>query len=148
MPDFQPRDPDFEARVRASFARQSFMAAIGAEMIFVTPGEVHLCAQHREDLTQQHGLFHGGITAALADTAAGFAALTLFEPGKGVLTAEFKINLMAPALGETMIARGRVVRPGKSLTVCHSDVISARAGNETVVATALLTMMQVDSVKD
>lgn len=88
----QPQDPDFEARVRESFARQAAMATIGAELARVAPGEVEIRLPYREDLTQQHGFLHAGIVAAVADSACGYAALTLMPPGAGVVSVEFKVK--------------------------------------------------------
>ena len=144
----QPRDPEFEARVRRSFGRQKFMSYLGANLVHVAPGEVDIALPHRAELTQQHGFFHAGSTATIADTAAGYAALTLFPPGTGVLTTEFKINLLRPAEGETLVARGRVLRGGKTLTICRSDVYGVQDGQEVHVATALLTMMCLEGVED
>jgi uncharacterized protein (TIGR00369 family) len=148
MHAFTPRDPDFEARVRASFARQAFMAHLGIDISHVAPGEVDLVVPFRESLTQQHGYFHAGVTATIADSAAGYAALSLFSPGTGVLTTEFKINLLAPGKGERLIARGRVVKPGRTLTVCRADVAALSDGSETLIATGLFTMMQVEGLAD
>ena len=148
MSAFTPRDPDFDGRVRASFARQAFMAHIGAKIVHLAPGEADLVCAARAELTQQHGYFHAGVTSSIADSAAGYAALSLFEPGTGVLTTEFKINLVAPAKGERLIARGRVIRPGRTLTICRSDVFAAAGGSETLCATALLTMMQLAALSD
>jgi uncharacterized protein (TIGR00369 family) len=148
MTAFDPRDPDYARRARASFARQAFMRHIGAEIVHLAPGAVDLVCPARPELTQQHGFFHAGVTSSIADSAAGYAALSLFEPGSGVLTTEFKINLVAPAKGERLIARGRVIRPGRTLTICRSDVYGAEEGSETLCATALLTMMQVPGLND
>lgn len=148
MPPFIPRDPKFEARVRASFARQAFMAHLGVGISHLTAGEVDLVVPFRDSLTQQHGYFHAGVTATIADSAAGYAALSLFAPGTGVLTTEFKINLLAPGKGDRLIARGRVVKPGRTLTVCRSDVAAWSGGAETLVATGLFTMMQVEGLAD
>ncbi|MEP7028507.1 MAG: PaaI family thioesterase [Candidatus Eisenbacteria bacterium] len=120
--DFAPRDPDFEARVRASFARQRFMATCGARIERVAPGEVELRFDHREDLTQQHGFVHAGVLATVADSACGYAALTLMDADSAVLSVEFKINLLAPAAGAQFRVVGRVVRAGRTLTVCAAEV--------------------------
>ena len=148
MNSFVPRDPDYDRRVRASFARQAFMAHIGAEIVYLAPGAVDLACAARPELTQQHGFFHAGVTGSIADSAAGYAAFSLFEPGTGVLTTEFKINLVAPAKGARLIARGRVIRPGRTLTICRSDVFAVDEGTEALCATALLTMMQLASLHD
>mgnify|MGYP006171815463 FL=1 len=115
-PSFVPRDPGFAGRVEASFGRQAFMGHLGVVLAHLAPGEVDLMVPFQEGLTQQHGFFHAGVTATIADSAAGYAALSLFSPGTGVLTTEFKINLLAPARGEKLVARGRVVKSGRTLS--------------------------------
>lgn len=139
---FEPRDPDYAERVRGSFAAQSFMGLIGAGISHLVPGEVDLICARRDDLLQQHGLFHAGVTSSIADSAAGYAALSLFQAGHGVLTTEYKINLVAPGSGDKLIARGRVIKPGRTLTVCRSDVFAANGSEEVLIATGLFTMMQ------
>ena len=140
---FQPRDPAFESRVRASFARQRFMATLGATLESVLPGEVRIAFGFREDLTQQHGFLHAGVSTAIADSACGYAALTLMEPGVGVLAVEFKINMLAPAAGERFVAVARVVRAGRTLTVCTAEVTTQRDDATTTVALMQGTMMSV-----
>jgi uncharacterized protein (TIGR00369 family) len=141
-----PRDPEFAARVRASFARQAFMGHLGVELAHVAPGEVDLVVAYHQGLTQQHGFFHAGVTSTIADSAAGYAALSLFAPGTGILTTEFKINFLAPARGEKLIARGRAVKSGRTLSVCRSDVFAIDKGEETLIATALFTLMQLEGL--
>ena len=148
MSSFTPLDPDYEARVRASFARQGFMSTLGAEISHLMPGEMDISLRQRVELTQQHGYFHAGVTATIADSAAGYAALSLYPKGTGVLTTEFKINLLRPAEGERLIARGRVLKPGRTLTICRSDVYGQRDGRETHVATLLLSMMCLEGLAD
>jgi uncharacterized protein (TIGR00369 family) len=145
---FTPRDPGFGPRVEASFARQAFMAHLGVELAHVAPGEVDLVVAFHEGLTQQHGYFHAGVTATIADSAAGYAAMSLFAPGAGILTTEFKINLLAPARGERLVARGRAIKAGRTLTVCRADVSALRDGAETLVATGLFTLMQVEGLEE
>ncbi len=145
---FTLRDPAYAERVRASFGRQAFMTHIGAAIVHLAPGEVDISCLAKPQLTQQHGYFHAGVTSSIADSAAGYAALSLFEPGTGVLTTEFKINLVAPARGQRLIARGRVVKPGRTLTICRSDVYAGDNDAETLCATALLTMMQAPGLSD
>jgi uncharacterized protein (TIGR00369 family) len=147
-PGFVPRDPNFADRVQSSFARQAFMGHLGVTLAHLAPGEVDLTVPFRVELTQQHGFFHAGVTATIADSAAGYAALSLFAPGTGILTTEFKINLVAPAQGEKLIARGRVIKPGRTLTVCRSDVAAIRDGVETLIATGLFTLMQLEGLAD
>ena len=148
MNGLAPLDPDYEARVRASFARQAFMATLGAEISRLAPGEMDISLPQRTELTQQHGYFHAGVTATIADSAAGYAALSLYPKGTGVLTTEFKINLLRPAEGERLIARGRVIKPGRTLTICRSDVYGAREDREVHVATALLSMICLEGLAD
>jgi uncharacterized protein (TIGR00369 family) len=137
------RDPDYAERVRRSFAAQAFMATLGARLERVAPGEVVIALPFRADLTQQHGFLHAGVTAALADSACGYAALTLMEPGAAVLSVEFKINLLAPARGERFEASARVIRPGRTLMICSAEVRAV--GGETAGPIAVMqgTMMAV-----
>src|SRR5215208_4599948 len=107
---FEPRDPDFERRVRESFARQRAMETFGARLLRVAPGEVEIGLDFNEAFTQQHGYLHGGLVTAVLDSACGYAALSLMEPGAEVLSVEFKVNLLAPARGTRFLARGRVAR--------------------------------------
>ena len=137
------RDPDFEARVRGSFERQRFMATLGATVEHVAPGEVAIAFVHRDGLTQQHGFLHAGVMTSVADSACGYAALSLMEPGVGVLSVEFKVNMLAPAVGERFVATGRVVRSGRTLTVCSGEVTTERDGQRVAVLLMQATMMAV-----
>ena len=139
----QPQDPLFEERVRASFARQAFMTTLGARIVSVAPGDVVLELPFHQALTQQHGFLHAGVLAALADNACGFAALSLMPPGAAVMSVEFKINLMTPAAGSIFKAAGRVIRAGRTLTVCGAEVIATNGDQEKVVAVMQATMMSV-----
>jgi uncharacterized protein (TIGR00369 family) len=109
----------------------------------VAPGEVEIRLPFREDLTQQHGFLHAGALTTIADSACGYAALTLMPAGTAVLTAEFKVNLLAPGEGEAVVARGRVLKAGRTLTVCSADVFAVRGGEEKLVVTMLATIMTV-----
>ena len=140
---FEPRDADYERRVRESFARQRAMQTFGARLLRVAPGEVEIGLAFSEELTQQHGYLHAGVSAALADTACGYAALTLTTAGAEVLSVEFKLNLLAPASGEEFVARARVVRAGRNITVCAGDLFALGGGAEKLVATMLATLMTV-----
>ena len=137
------RDPAFEARVRASFAKQSFMATLGAELRTVTVGEVTIALPFRADLTQQHGFLHAGVGTSVVDSACGYAALTVMEPGAAVLSVEFKLNLLAPAQGSEFVAIGRVVRAGRTLVVCSGELHAIHNERDTVVALMQGTMMAV-----
>src|SRR6187549_3347449 len=141
---FEPRDPDFEARVRASFARQRVMDTIGARIVRVEPGEVELELPFRDDLTQQHGFLHAGIVTTLVDSACGYAALSLMDRDAAVLSVEFKVNLLAPARGDLFRASGRVVRAGRTLTVVAGELrVVEAAGEGALVAMMTGTMMAV-----
>ena len=135
------RDPNYEARVRASFAAQKFMATIGASLDRISPGEVVISLPFRDDLTQQHGFLHAGVIGAIADSACGYAALSLMEPVAAVLSVEYKLNLLAPATGTRLVATGRVVRPGQTLTVCSAEVHAIGAESEVLVALMQSTMI-------
>ena len=137
------RDPDFEARVRASFARQQFMSTLGARIERVLPGEVAISIPFRADLTQQHGFLHAGVVTSVVDSACGYAALSLMEPGAAVLAVEFKVNLLAPAAGSSFLAVGRVVRSGRTLTVCAGELVATNEERDTIVALLQGTMMAV-----
>jgi len=122
MGGFVAQDPDFEARVRASFVRQRFMATLGARLVRVEPGLCELECDHSEHLTQQHGYLHAGAGASLADSAGGYAAYSLMPAGSSVLSVEFKVNLLEPARGQRFLARGRVLRSGRRLYVCELEL--------------------------
>ena len=132
-----------EERVRRSFARQGYMAAIGAELVHVAPGEVDIAVPFSDRLTQQDGYLHAGVVAGATDSACGYAALTLMDADAEVLTVEFKINLLAPAAGERLIARGRVVRAGRTLTVCRGEAVTIGDGVERHVATLTATLIAI-----
>lgn len=139
----EPRNPHFEQAVRVSFGAQQLMATIGARITRVAAGEIEIRVPFRPDLTQQHGFLHAGVVASALDSACGYAAFTLMPEGAGVLSVEFKINLLAPARGEELIARARVVRSGRTITVCQGEAAMLADGAETSVATMLATIMTV-----
>ena len=143
MSAHDPQDPDYESRVRSSFDRQQFMHTLGAHLTRVAPGEVEIELPVRDALVQQHGFVHAGALATVADSACGYAALSLMPPGAAVLSVEFKINLLAPAAGDRMLARGRVIRAGRTVTVCWGEVTACEGTNERLVATMVGTMMTV-----
>jgi uncharacterized protein (TIGR00369 family) len=138
---FEPRNPDWEANVRGSFARQSVMSLIGAEMGALSPGHCEIRLPFRADLTQQNGFFHAGITSTIVDSAGGYAGLTLMPLGSDVLTVEFKLNLLAPADGEYLVAEGQVVKPGKNLVIARGEVYAIKNGAATHCATMQQTLM-------
>lgn len=141
MTAFVPLDPRFESRVHESFALQTVMTTIGARLARVAPGEVDIELPFRRDLCQQHGFVHAGVITTIADSSCGYAALSLMPPEAAVLTVEYKVNLLAPAQGDRFVARGRVTKPGRTLTVATSDVVAFSGGEEKTVATMLGTLM-------
>jgi uncharacterized protein (TIGR00369 family) len=138
-----PQDPDFEPRVRASFAKQRFMTTLGAQLERVTPGEVVIGLAFDVALTQQHGFLHAGAVTAIVDSACGYAALSLMSPDTAVLSVEFKLNLLAPAVGEHFRGVGRVLRAGRTLSVCSGELRAVQSTGEVVVAIMQATMMTV-----
>ncbi len=140
-PGFEPRNPDFAARVRDSFSRQPFMGYIGAEIAAVEPGYCEIHLPYRPELTQQHGYIHGGCMATLADNAAGYAAFTLMGPEDSPLTVEYKLNILRPGAGQRLIARGRVLKPGRTLTVVNADVYAVLDGKDSLCVTSIQTLM-------
>jgi uncharacterized protein (TIGR00369 family) len=145
MTAFEPRDPDFAARVQRSFARQTFMATLGATLAEVRPGEVTIALPFRDALTQQHGFLHAGAVSSVVDSACGYAALTLMPPGAAVLSVEFKVNMLAPAAGTRFEAHGRVRKSGRTITVCEGELraFGDTGGEGTLVALMQGTMMTV-----
>ncbi len=140
---FEPRNPDFDARVRESFARQAAMRTLGATLAVVKPGRVEITLPWAEPLTQQHGFLHAGMVATGLDSACGYAGFTLMAADAAVLTIEFKINLLAPAQGESFRMVGTVVKPGRTVTVCEGHAYAIDGGQEKLVATMGCTLMAV-----
>lgn len=138
---FVPENPDFEAVVRESFGRQAFMATLGASIARLTPGAVDLRLPYSPALCQQNGYMHAGAMASVADSANGYAAYTLAPADTDVLAVEFKINLLAPAQGTHFVACGRVVRPGRTLTVCLAEVFAHAGAQQALIATMLSTII-------
>lgn len=142
MPGFIAQNPDFDGAVRESFGRLSLMRTIGARLASVAPGEVQILLPFREELAQHHGFLAAAVLTAIADVACGYAAMSLMPAGTSVLTVEYKVNFVAPAQGERMVARARVVRPGRTVTTCSADVFAMTGVEEKLVATMLATMIQ------
>lgn len=136
-------DPATEARIRESFARQGLMTTLGAAIVRFAPGAVEIALAPSPAISQQHGFVHAGAVAAIADSAAGYASLSLMPPGSGVLTTEFKINLVSPATGDRIVAKGRVVKAGRTLTLAQTEVFAETAGREKLVALLTATMMTI-----
>ncbi|GGS87019.1 PaaI family thioesterase [Streptomyces violaceus] len=136
--------PETEARVRESFGRQGLMTHLGARITRIAPGRVHIELPGRPEVTQQHGYFHAGATSAIADSAGGYAAFTQFPEGTDVLTVEYKINLLAPAVGDHLEAVGTVLKAGRTLTVCRLEVLGVRDGRRGLVASGQQTLIRVN----
>lgn len=139
--EFDPRDPGWEAKVRASFARQTFMQTIGATLGPVAPGRCEISLPFRTDLCQQHGFLHGGVVTAIAANAGGYAAFTLMPSGTSVVGIEYKLNLFASPAGERFVARGQVLRPGRTLHVVQAEIEAEQDGQWRPVGRMLATMM-------
>lgn len=146
-PEFQARDPEFGDRVRASFAQQGLMSTFDARLDRVDPGLVQIVLPFSDRLTQQDGFLHAGVVIAAMDSACGYATLSLMEPNWRVLTVELKVNLLSPASGERLLARGQVIRHGRTLTVCHGDAYALTGDQDRHVATILTTMFGIDEAK-
>jgi uncharacterized protein (TIGR00369 family) len=137
----QLRNPSFAEEITASFARQTIMSLIGAELTRVEPGIVEITLPYRADLAQQHGYLHAGIVTTIADSACGYAAYSLMPPKSDVLSVEFKVNMLRPAKGETFTALAEVIKAGKTLTVVRADVFGIAEARSELVATMLGTMI-------
>ena len=143
LPSFEPRNPDFAERTRASFARQAAMRTVGATLAVVEAGRVEITLPWAEPLTQQHGFLHAGMVATGLDSACGYAGFTLMPLEAAVLTIEFKINLLAPAQGERFRMVGTVIKPGRTVTVCEGHAFAIDGGREKLIATMGCTLMAV-----
>ncbi|QHO72144.1 thioesterase [Bradyrhizobium sp. CCBAU 051011] len=141
MVRFQPKNPDYREIAIDTFNQQRAMKTLGISIARLEPGEVDLAMNYRDELTQQHGFIHAGIITAALDNACGIAAFTLMPAGAGILTVEFKTNLLAPARGERFAFRATVVKPGRTLTVCEARAYAAHDGVETLIATMSGTLM-------
>ena len=134
---------DYDARIRSSFAKQGLMRTLGATLDSVAPGAVQISLSPDPAISQQHGFVHAAALTAIADSAAGYASLSLMPAGTGVLSTEYKINFVAPAVGDRMVARGRVVKAGRTLTLAQSEVFAVTGGEEKLVALLTATMMNI-----
>jgi uncharacterized protein (TIGR00369 family) len=145
---FKAPDPDFAQRVTESFNRQQFMNFIGAELVEIRPGYCEIHLPYNEALTQQHGFFHAGLVGTVADNCAGYAAFSLMDSNASILTVEFKLNLLAPADGTRLIGKAEVIKSGRTLTICRSDIYIRKNGEETLCAIAQATLMQLSNTSD
>ncbi|CAM9930003.1 unnamed protein product [Phaeothamnion confervicola] len=145
---FQPQDPGYAARCRDSFSRQKAMALIGGAMGAMEPGYCEILLPFRGDLTQQKGFVHGGIIGMIADSACGYAAFSLMPADCSLVTVEYKINILAPAVGERLVARGEVMRPGRTLTVARAEVYAETDGRSVHCASMQQTLMMLAGRSD
>ncbi|BBK35761.1 thioesterase [Allostella sp. ATCC 35155] len=148
MTEFAPPDPEYAARVRASFDRQPFMRLIGASVDAVEPGRCRISLPYRPELSQQHGFFHGGVIGTIADNCGGYSAFTLAEADSTILTVEYKLNIVAPGRGERLEGEGQVLRAGRRLVVCESRIFAVEGGRRTLCAVALATLMLIAGRSD
>lgn len=140
--DGKEPDPEVVKRIRASFELQGLMRHLGARLGHVGRGRVHILLSSRPEITQQHGYIHAGATSAIADSAGGYAALTMFPPDSEVLTVEYKVNLLAPAAGDHIEAVGTVLKTGRTLTVCQLEVFAVDGAERTLVAVGQQTLIR------
>jgi uncharacterized protein (TIGR00369 family) len=134
-------DPLFKTRVQDSFGRQEVMRTLGIEIVLLEAGEITLTMPHAPAYTQQHGFVHAGIVATALDSACGYAAFSLMPQDAAILTVEFKLNLLAPARGDQFVFRGKVVKPGRTITVCEAQAFAISGGEEKLIATMSGTLM-------
>ncbi len=147
-PEFTAPDPGYAERVRDSFDRQPAMHLIGARMSAIEPGYCEVTLQVSEKVKQQHGFVHGGVTGMIADGAAGYAAYSLMPADSSPLTVEYKINMLNPAHGDTLVARARVIKSGKTLVITQGDVFAVKDGVEKLCATMQQTLIVMRGVPD
>ncbi len=134
---------EIEKRIFESFSSQGLMATLGAELLYVAHGEVHIALRPRPEISQQHGYVHAGALTSVVDSACGYAALTAAPPGSEVLTVEFKVNFMRPAVADRFVAIGKVTKVGRTLTVCQGEVIGERGSLRECIALMQATMIHV-----
>ena len=148
MSVFTPQDPDYINKVKDSFQRQNAMATIGTRIEKLEPGLVELAFDYDASLTQQHGFIHAGIVSTVMDSACGYAGFSLMPENTAVLTIEFKVNLLAPAQGESFVAIGKVKKPGRTITVADGELYAIRDGQRKLVATMTGTLMTIANRDD
>jgi uncharacterized protein (TIGR00369 family) len=145
---YEPKDPDYVTRVTESFARQHFMNFISARLEKIEPGFCEIAVPYNLNITQQHGFFHAGIIGTIADNAAGYASYSLMDADSSILTVEFKLNLISPADGDRLIGQSHVLKYGKTLTICRSDVFIEKNGIRKLCAASQSTLIELRGKKD
>lgn len=146
--EFKPKFSNFKKKVQESFDRQKFMELINAKLIDVQPGYCEIHVPYDLTLTQQHGFFHAGIISTIADNAAGYAGFSLMEENSSILTVEFKLNILSPGDGDRLIGKANVIKSGRTLTICRSEVFVVKDGEEKLCAAAQSTLIQLKNRKD
>jgi len=146
--NYEPKNKDFRKKVQASFDRQKFMDLIGAELVEVNPGYCEIKVPFDETLTQQHGFFHAGVISTLADNTAGYAAFSLMEADSSILTVEFKLNLLAPGKGDSLIGKAEVIKNGRTLTICRSEIYAINDGSAALCAAGQSTLIELKNKSD
>ena len=146
--EFKPKFKDYKKKVEESFARQNFMKLINAKLIKIQPGYCEIQIPYNKDLTQQHGFFHAGIISTIADNSAGYAAFSVMDENSSILTVEFKLNLMSPGDGEMLIGKSKVLKNGKTLTICRSEVYVIKDGKEKICAASQTTLIELKNKSD
>jgi uncharacterized protein (TIGR00369 family) len=145
---FTPANPEFADRCRRSFDLQGFMHYLAAEMTVIEPGYCEISMPSRTEVSQQHGYVHGGALASIADSAAGYAAFSLMDANSAPLTVEYKLNILRPGVGERVVARARVIKPGRTLTVVQADVFGVTDTGETLCVSSLQTLIRMEGKAD
>lgn len=146
--EFKPKSKNFKKKVEESFNRQKFMQLINAKLVDVQPGFCEIHVPYDSSLTQQHGFFHAGIISTIADNAAGYASFSLMEDTTSVLTVEFKLNLLSPADGDLLIGKSTVLKNGRTLTICRSEVFIQKGGVEKLCAASQSTLIELKNTSD
>jgi uncharacterized protein (TIGR00369 family) len=145
---FEPLDKNFEARVKDSFSKQKFMGLLKAKLTRIEPGFCEIHVPYSADLTQQNNFFHAGIVGTVADNTAGYAGFSLMAAGSSVLTVEFKLNLINPADGELLIGQSQVLKYGRTITICRSEVFIVKNGQEKLCAAAQSTLIELNGHRE
>ncbi|MDY8137428.1 PaaI family thioesterase [Aquimarina sp. 2201CG5-10] len=146
--NFEPKSKDYKKKVSESFHRQKFMKLINAQLVDVKPGYCEIHIPYDANLTQQHGFFHAGIISTIADNTAGYAGFSLMEENSSILTVEFKLNLISPGKGDLLIGKSNVLKNGKTLTICRSEVYVVKEGKEKLCAAAQSTLIELKNSSD
>jgi uncharacterized protein (TIGR00369 family) len=142
---WQVHDPEYRTRVQESFQQQAFMRTLDVELTSVEPGYCEMRLPFNKSLTQQDGYFHAGVMATIADNSAGYAAFSLVQPGANVLSVEFKVNLLSPGKGEFLLAKASVIKNGRTLKICQTEVFNEKEGELTLCAIATVTLIEIQS---